>query len=229
MIGKLGNLGRWRVVFVVVLGGCLIGYLNRKAAKTPQNRDDTDASDDFVSVESSHPSHEQTKPSAVTHRPVATHISIQALNIEAGIRERYQELFDEIPEANLYFEFLSKSGIPEQFQWRAFRVLHDFALRLGEQDREIETLKSRLSEKESLSDGNTDPAAASELDSIKLEIKTATEHRRWFQETGYEALRRFHPQLRDETLATLFRFRPQEIPFTLPHVEQGDVFLGVGP
>ena len=223
-----GVFRKWGTLLGFALGVCLIGYLTQKPAKENRNTENTSTLNNLTPIDSPLSSNNQN-PSAVTNRPVATHISIQALNIEAGIRERYQELFNEIPEANLYFEFLSKSGIPEQFQWRAFRVLHDFTLRLGEQDREIETLKSRLSDKESMSDGNTDPAAASELDSIKLEIKTAIEHRRWFQEKGYEALRRFHPLLRDETLATLFRFRPQEIPFTLPHVEQGDVFLGVGP
>ena len=223
-----GVFRKWGTLLGFALGVCLIEYLTQKPAKENRNTENTSILNNLTPIDSPLSSNNQN-PSAVTNRPVATHISIQALNIEAGIRERYQELFNEIPEANLYFEFLSKSGIPEQFQWRAFRVLHDFTLRLGEQDREIETLKSRLSDKESMSDGNTDPAAASELDSIKLEIRTAIEHRRWFQEKGYEALRRFHPQLRDETLATLFRFRPQEIPFTLPHVEQGDVFLGVGP
>lgn len=147
---------------------------------------------------------------------------------EEGIQNRYLDIFDEIPEANLYFEFLSKSGIPQQFYWRAFRVRHDFALRLGEYDDQVEFLKSRITEKE-LSGAETDPATASELESIKREIKTIIQFRTMFQEEGAEALRKYHPQLSDKTLETLFRFRPKKVPFPLPHVELEDVFLGTEP
>jgi hypothetical protein len=80
-----------------------------------------------------------------------------------------------------------------------------------------------------LSGAETDPATASELESIKREIKTIIQFRTWFQEEGAEDLRKYHPQLSDKTLETLFRFRPKEVPFPLPHVELEDVFLGTEP
>ena len=211
----------------MTLVACLVGvFLIKKRTETKPN-DSFHTSEILISNELI--ISRNTSTSVVDKPQFSSHTAIHALNVEAGIRERYGVLFNEIPEANLYFEFLAKSGIPEQFHWRAFRVLHDFALRLGEHDRDVEVLKSRLTEMESASRGKTDPATASELESAKLEMKSAIERRSWFQERGYEALRKYHPQLSDETLETLFRFRPKEIPFALPHVERDDVFLGTEP
>lgn len=228
MIGKFMNLRRWGGVFCLTLAVCLVAYLMLKPTNDKQKNSDLDSLDNLVSIELSNSTNNQNKPSFFEKPQVASHTSAQALTVEEGIQNRYLNIFDEIPEANLYFEFLSKSGIPQQFHWRAFRVLHDFALRLGEYDHQVEFLKSRITEKE-LSGAETDPATASELESIKREIKTIIQFRTWFQEEGAEALRKYHPQLSDKTLETLFRFRPKEVPFPLPHVELEDVFLGTEP
>ena len=228
MIGKFMNLRRWGGVFCLTLAVCLVGYLMLKPTNGKQKKSDLDSSDNLVSIELSNSTNKQNKPSFFEKPQVASHTSAQALTVEEGIQNRYLDIFDEIPEANLYFEFLSKSGIPQQFHWRAFRVLHDIALRLGEYDHQVEFLKSRITEKE-LSGAETDPATASELESIKREIKTIIQFRTWFQEEGAEDLRKYHPQLSDKTLETLFRFRPKEVPFPLPHVELEDVFLGTEP
>ena len=228
MIGKFMNLRRWGGVFCLTLAVCLVAYLMLKPTNDKQKNSDLDSLDNLVSIELSNSTNNQNKPSFFEKPQVASHTSAQALTVEEGIQNRYLNIFDEIPEANLYFEFLSKSGIPQQFHWRAFRVLHDIALRLGEYDHQVEFLKSRLTEKE-LSGAETDPVKASELDSIKREIKTIIQFRTWFQEEGAEDLRKYHPQLSDKTLETLFRFRPKEVPFSLPHVELEDVFLGTEP
>ena len=228
MIGKFMDLRRWGGVFCLILAVCLVGYLILKPTNGKQKKSDLDSSDNLVSIELSNSTNKKNKPSFFEKPQVASHTSAQALTVEEGIQNRYLDIFDEIPEANLYFEFLSKSGIPQQFHWRAFRVLHDIALRLGEYDHQVELLKSRLTEKE-LSGAETDPVTASELESIKREIKTIIQFRTWFQEEGAEDLRKYHPQLSDKTLETLFRFRPKEVPFPLPHVELEDVFLGTEP
>jgi hypothetical protein len=228
MIGKFMNLRRWGGVFCLTLAVCLVGYLMLKPTNGKQKNSDPDSLDNLVSIELSNSKYNQNKSSFFEKPQVASHTSAQALTVEEGIQNRYLNIFDEIPEANLYFAFLSKSGIPQQFHWRAFRVLHDIALRLGEYDHQVEFLKSRLTEKE-LSGAETDPATASELESIKREIKTIIQFRTMFQEEGAEALRKYHPQLSDKTLETLFRFRPKEVPFPLPHVELEDVFLGTEP
>ena len=228
MIGKFTNIRRWGAFFCLTLAVFLVAYLMLKPTNDKQKNSDPDSLDNIVSTELSYSTNNQNKSSFFEKPQVASHTSAQALTVEEGIQNRYLDIFDEIPEANLYFEFLSKSGIPQQFHWRAFRVLHDFALRLGEYDHQVEFLKSRIAEKE-LSGAETDPATASELESIKREIKTIIQFRTWFQEEGAEALRKYHPQLSDKTLETLFRFRPKEVPFSLPHVELEDVFLGTEP
>jgi hypothetical protein len=228
MISNFSNTKKLVGVFCLILAVCLVGYLILKPTNGKQKKSDLDSSDNLVSIELSNSTNKQNKPSFFEKPQVASHTSAQALTVEEGIQNRYLDIFDEIPEANLYFEFLSKSGIPQQFHWRAFRVLHDIALRLGEYDHQVELLKSRLTEKE-LSGAETDPVTASELESIKREIKTIIQFRTWFQEEGAEDLRKYHPQLSDKTLETLFRFRPKEVPFPLPHVELEDVFLGTEP
>ena len=228
MIGKFTNIRRWGAFFCLTLAVFLVAYLMLKPTNGKQKNSDLDSLDNLVSIELSNSTNKQNKPSFFEKPQVASHTSAQALTVEEGIQHRYLDIFDEIPEANLYFEFLSKSGIPQQFHWRAFRVLHDIALRLGEYDHQVEFLKSRLTEKE-LSGAETDPVKASELDSIKREIKTIIQFRTWFQEEGAEDLRKYHPQLSDKTLETLFRFRPKEVPFPLPHLELEDVFLGTEP
>ena len=228
MIGKFTNIRRWGAFFCLTLAVFLVAYLILKPTNSKQKNSDPDSLDNLVSIGLSNSTNNQKKSSFFEKPQVASHTSAQALTVEEGIQNRYLDIFDEIPEANLYFEFLSKSGIPQQFHWRAFRVLHDIALRLGEYDHQVEFLKSRLTEKE-LSGAETDPVKASELDSIKREIKTIIQFRTWFQEEGAEDLRKYHPQLSDKTLETLFRFRPKEVPFSLPHVELEDVFLGTEP
>jgi len=228
MISNFSNTKKLVGVFCLILAVCLVGYLILKPTNGKQKKSDLDSSDNLVSIELSNSTNKQNKPSFFEKPQVASHTSAQALTVEEGIQNRYLDIFDEIPEANLYFEFLSKSGIPQQFHWRAFRVLHDFALRLGEYDHQVEFLKSRITEKE-LSGAETDPATALELESIKREIKIIIQFRTRFQEEGAEALRKYHPQLSDKTLETLFRFRPKEVPFPLPHVELEDVFLGTEP
>ncbi len=228
MIGKFTNIRRWGAFFCLTLAVFLVAYLILKPTNSKQKNSDPDSLDNLVSIGLSNSTNNQKKSSFFEKPQVASHTSAQALTVEEGIQNRYLDIFDEIPEANLYFEFLSKSGIPQQFHWLAFRVLHDIALRLGEYDHQVEFLKSRLTEKE-LSGAETDPVKASELDSIKREIKTIIQFRTWFQEEGAEDLRKYHPQLSDKTLETLFRFRPKEVPFSLPHVELEDVFLGTEP
>lgn len=229
MIDRFGQLQKRWAFWGLALGVCLIGYWTPKPTRTARDGDDAFTSNSLAPIDLSRPTDQQPAPPAVRISQAHSHTVIHGLNVEAGIRDRYGVLFNEIPEAGLYFEFLAKSGIPEQFHWRAFRVLHDFALRLGEHDHDVAILKSRLTEMESASGGKTDPATVSELESAKLEMKSAIERRSWFQARGYEALRKYHPQLSDETLETLFRFRPKEIPFALPHVERDDVFLGTEP
>lgn len=228
MIGKFSNNIRWLGVFCLTLAVCLVGCLVLKKNNGNQKDFTPVLLDNLVSIELSNLTNKQNRSSFLKKPQVSNDTSARALTVEEGIQRRYVEIFDEIPEANLYFEFLSKSGIPQQFHWRAFRVLHDFALRLGEYDHQVEFLKSRITEKE-LSGAESDPATASELESIKREIKTIIQFRTMFQEEGSVALRKYHPQLSDKTLETLFRFRPKEVPFPLPHVELEDVFLGTEP
>ena len=156
MIGNFTNLRRWGGVFCLTLAVCLVAYLMLKPTSDKQKNSDPDSLDNLVSTKLLNSINKQNKSSFVKKHQVASHTSAQALTVEEGIQNRYLDIFDEIPEANPYFEFLSKSGIPQQFHWRAFRVLHDIALRLGEYDHQVELLKSRLTEKE-LSGAETDP------------------------------------------------------------------------